>query len=341
MPASRPHNHPSRPQADPEQHARFRGKPVSPELRRHLGGPKSTSYDKRASGSMAASAGPNRPRTMRPLHNSTVTSANPKLTPSNMPASVENLFPLSSATTHVAPTAICNRKTTATSPWRPHTPPTPWHQADTMTSGAPFPPPSQARPSSPLQIPDPYGSQLVGRACVDQVVADFSPTRIQTRKPAWSTVTNPLRGNLVPADHICCPTWQHFHFTTDLPQLTAFTSPFSRPGATRFSPHDRHAKPCLRSDWARREADPNRPPGLLPMRPIRTWPKPCLEGNRLRGNPVHNATIYHLSWQHPRRVTEKPQLAGRCRGHEGCTPQGRHEAPAAAPPESVHLPICP
>lgn len=141
MPASRPHNHPSRPQADPEQHARFRGKPVSPELRRHLGGPKSTSYDKRASGSMAASAGPNRPRTMRPLHNSTVTSANPKLTPSNMPASVENLFPLSSATTHVAPTAICNRKTTATSPWRPHTPPTPWHQADTMTSGAPFPPP--------------------------------------------------------------------------------------------------------------------------------------------------------------------------------------------------------
>ena len=201
-------------------------------------------------------------------------------------------------------------------------------------------PPSQARLSSPLQIPDPHGSQLVGRACVDQVVADFSPTRIQTRKPAWSTVTNPLRGNLVPADHICCPTWQHFHFTTDLPQLTAFTSPFSRPGATRFSPHDRHAKPCLRSDWARREADPNRPPGLLPMRPIRTWPKPCM-GNRLRGNPVHNATIYHLSWQHPRRATEKPQLAGRCRGHEGCTPQGRHEAPAAAPPESVHLPICP
>lgn len=139
---------------------------------------------------------------------------------------------------------------------------------------------------------------------------------------------------------LCCPTWQHFHFTTDLPQLTAFTSPFSRPGATRFSPHDRHAKPCLRSDWARREADPNRPAGLLPMRPIRTWPKPCM-GNRLRGNPVHNATIYHLSWQYPRRVTEKPQLAGRCRGHEGCTPQGRHEAPAAAPPESVHLLICP
>ena len=46
---TRPHNHPSRLQADPEQHARFRGKPVSPELRRHLGGPKSTSYDKRAS----------------------------------------------------------------------------------------------------------------------------------------------------------------------------------------------------------------------------------------------------------------------------------------------------
>lgn len=91
---------------------------------------------------------------------------------------------------------------------------------------------------------------------------------------------------------------------------------------------------------ARREADPNRPPGLLPMRPIRTWPKPCM-GNRLRGNPVHNATIYHLSWQYPRRVTEKPQLAGRCRGHEGCTPQGRHEAPAAAPPESVHLPQLP
>ena len=46
---TRPHNHPSRLQADPEQHARFRGKPVSPELRRRLGGPKSTSYDKRAS----------------------------------------------------------------------------------------------------------------------------------------------------------------------------------------------------------------------------------------------------------------------------------------------------
>ena len=217
----------------------------------------------------------------------------------------------------MATTAICNRKTTATSSPRPHTPQhhgigaTPWHQEQ--------PSPSPARFIS---------------------IADFSPTRIQTRKPAWSTVTNPLRGNLVPADHICCPTWQHLHFTTDLPQLTAFTSPFSRPGATRFSPHDRHAKPCLRSDWARREADPNRPPGLLPMRPIRTWPKPCM-GNRLRGNPVHNATIYHLSWQYPRRVTEKPQLAGRCRGHEGCTPQGRHEAPAAAPPESVHLPICP
>lgn len=85
---------------------------------------------------------------------------------------------------------------------------------------------------------------------------------------------------------------------------------------------------------------PNRPPGLLPMRPIRTWPKPCMR-NRLRGNPVHNATIYRLSWQHPRRVTEKPRLAGGCRCHEGCTPHGRHEAPAAAPPESVHLPICP
>ena len=220
----------------------------------------------------------------------------------------------------MATTAICNRKTTATSSPRPHTPQhhgigaTPWHQEQ--------PSPSPARFIS---------------------IADFSPTRIQTRKPAWSTVTNPLRGNLVPADHICCPTWQHFHFTTDLPQLTAFTSPFSRPGATRFSPHDRHAKPCLRSDWARREADPNRPPGLLPMRPIRTWPKPCM-GNRLRGNPVHNATIYHLSWQYPRRVTEKPQLAGRCRGHEGCTPQGRHEAPAAAPPgvsASPNLPMDP
>gem|GEM_PF-7065258 len=105
MPASRPHNHPSRPQdpsrpqADPEKHARFRGKSVSPELRRHLGGPKSTSYDKRASGSMAASAGPNRPRTMRPLPDSTAASVRPKPTPSNKPASVENLFPRSSAAT--------------------------------------------------------------------------------------------------------------------------------------------------------------------------------------------------------------------------------------------------
>ena len=248
MPASRPHNHPSRPQADPEQHARFRGKPVSPELRRHLGGPKSTSYDKRASGSMAASAGPNRPRTMRPLPDSTAASVRPKPTPSNKPASVENLFPRSSAATPCGTNRNLQQENhsnfTVTSP----------HSPNTMTPGRHHDircdlPPSQARLSSPLQIPDPHGSQLVGRACVDQVVADFSPTRIQTRKPAWSTVTNPLRGNLVPADHICCPTWQHFHFTTDLPQLTAFTSPFSRPGATRFSPHDRHAKPCPRSDW--------------------------------------------------------------------------------------------
>jgi len=282
---------------------------------------------------------PNRPRTVCRSTPPTNHPGGLKPAPSNKSASVENLFPLSPAATPCGTNRNLQQKNhsnfTVTSP----------HSPNTMTPGRHHDircdlPPSQARLSSPLQIPDPHGSQLVGRACVDQVVADFSPTRIQTRKPVWSTVTNPLRGNLVPADHICCPTWQHLHFTTDLPQLTAFTPPFSRPGATRFSPHDRHAKPCLRSDWARREADPNRPPGLLPMRPIRTWPKPCM-GNRLRGNPVHNATIYHLSWQHPRRVTEKPQLAGRCRCHEGCTPQGRHEAPAAAPPESVHLPICP
>ena len=175
----------------------------------------------------------------------------PEPAPSNKPASVENLFPLSSAATPCGTNRNLQQENhsnfTVASP----------HSPNTMAPGRHHDirrdlPPSQVRPSSPLQIPDPHGSQLVGRACVDQVVADFSPTRIQTRKPAWSTVTNPLRGNLVPADHICCPTWQHFHFTTDLPQLTAFTSPFSRPGATRFSPHDRHAKPCLRSDWARR-----------------------------------------------------------------------------------------
>ena len=188
---------------------------------------------------------------MRPLHNSTVTSANPKLTPSNMPASVENLFPLSSATTHVAPTAICNRKTTATSPWRPHTPPTPWHQGGTMTSGAPFPHLRRdLPPHCRFQIrTDP--SWYDGRAST-RLSQISVPHGSQTRKPESLNVTKTLRGNLVPADHLCCPTWQHFHFTTDLPQLTAFTSPFSRPGATRFSPHDRHAKPCLRSDWARR-----------------------------------------------------------------------------------------
>ena len=84
------------------------------------------------------------------------------------------------------------------------------HSPNTMTPGRHHDircdlPPSQARLSSPLQIPDPHGSQLVGRACVDQVVADFSPTRIQTRKPVGSTVTNPLRGNLVPADHSAAP----------------------------------------------------------------------------------------------------------------------------------------
>ena len=198
---------------------------------------------------MAASAGPNRPRTMRPLHNSTAASVRPKPTPSNKPASVENLFPRSSAATPCGTNRNLQQENhsnfTVASPHSPNTM-APGRHHDIRCA---LPPPSQARPSSPLQIPDPHGSQLVGRACVDQVVADFSPTRIQTRKPVWSTVTNPLRGNLVPADHICCPTWQHFHFTTDLPQLTAFTSPFSRPGATRFSPHDRHAKPCLRSDW--------------------------------------------------------------------------------------------
>ena len=82
----------------------------------------------------------------------------------------------------MATTAICNRKTTATSSPRPHTPQhhgigaTPWHQEQ--------PSPSPARFIS---------------------IADFSPTRIQTRKPAWSTVTNPLRGNLVPADHSAAP----------------------------------------------------------------------------------------------------------------------------------------
>ena len=182
-----------------------------------------------------------------------------------MPASVENLFPRSSAATPCSTNRNLQQKNHSNFTVASR------HSPNTMAPGRHHDircalPPSQARPSSPLQIPDPHGSQLVGRACVDQVVADFSPTRIQTRKPVWSTVTNPLRGNLVPADHICCPTWQHFHFTTDLPQLTAFTSPFSRPGATRFSPHDRHAKPCLRSDWARREADPNRPPSPLPMR---------------------------------------------------------------------------
>ena len=99
-----------------------------------------------------------------------------------MPASAEKLFPLISAATHMATTAICNRKTTATSSPRPHTPQhhgigaTPWHQEQ--------PSPSPARFIS---------------------IADFSPTRIQTRKPAWSTVTNPLRGNLVPADHSAAP----------------------------------------------------------------------------------------------------------------------------------------
>ena len=177
----------------------------------------------------------------------------PKPTPSNKPASVENLFPLSSAATPCGTNRNLQQENhsnfTVASRHSPNTM-APRRHHDIRCDL----PPSQARPSTPLQIPDPHGSQLVGRACVDQVVADFSPTRIQTRKPVWSTVTNPLRGNLVPADHICCPTWQHLHFTTDLPQLTAFTSPFSRPGATRFSPHDRHAKPCLRSDWARREA---------------------------------------------------------------------------------------
>lgn len=82
----------------------------------------------------------------------------------------------------MATTAICNRKTTATSSPRPHTPQhhgigaTAWHQEQ--------PSPSPARFIS---------------------IADFSPTRIQTRKPAWSTVTNPLRGNLVPADHSAAP----------------------------------------------------------------------------------------------------------------------------------------
>lgn len=182
--ASQLHSHLGKSQVDPEQYARFRGKPVSSELSYHTCGTNRNLQQENHSNFTVAS--PHSPNTMAPGRHHDIRCDLPPI------------------------------------------------------SGATFP---------PLQIPNPYGSQLVGRACVDQVVADFSPTRIQTRKPAWSTVTNPLRGNLVPVDHICCPTWQHFHFTTDLPQLTAFTSPFSRPGATRFSPHDRHAKPCPRSDW--------------------------------------------------------------------------------------------
>ena len=134
-----------------------------------------------------------------------------------------------------------------------------------MTSGAPFPHLRRdLPPHCRFQIrTDP--SWYDGRAST-RLSQISVPHGSQTRKPESLNVTKTLRGNLVPADHLYCPTWQHFHFTTDLPQLTAFTPPFSRPGASRFSPHDRHTKPCLRSDWARREADPNRPPSPLPMR---------------------------------------------------------------------------
>ena len=154
--------------------------------------------------STVTSAGPNRPRTMRPLPDSTAASVRPKPTPSNKPASVENLFPRSSAATPCGTNRNLQQENhsnfTVASP----------HSPNTMAPGRHHDirrdlPPSQVRPSSPLQIPDPHGSQLVGRACVYQVVADFSPTRIQPRKPAWSTVTNPLRGNLVPADHSAAP----------------------------------------------------------------------------------------------------------------------------------------
>jgi len=153
---------------------------------------------------------------------------------------VENLFPLSSAATPCGTNRNLQQENhsnfTVASRHSPNTM-APRRHHDIRRDL----PPSQARPSTPLQIPDPHGSQLVGRACVDQVVADFSPTRVQTRKPESLNVTKTVHGNLVPANHLCCPTWQHFYFITDL-----------------------------------------------------------------------------------------PQLAGRCRGHEGCTPQGRHETPAAA-----------
>ena len=105
----------------------------------HPGGPEPAPSNKRAHDPMAASAGPNRPRTMRPLHNSTVTSANPKLTPSNMPASVENLFPLSSAATPCSTNRNLQQENHSNFTVASHTPPTPWHQGGTMTSGATSP----------------------------------------------------------------------------------------------------------------------------------------------------------------------------------------------------------
>ena len=199
-----------------------------------------------------------------------------------------------------------------------------------MTSGAPFPHLRRdLPPHCRFQIrTDP--SWYDGRAST-RLSQISVPHGSQTRKPESLNVTKTLRGNLVPADHLCCPTWQHFHFTTDLPQLTVFTPPFSRPGASRFSPHDRHTKPCLRSDWARREADPNRPPGLLPMRPIRTWPKPCM-GDRLRGKSCsqrdHLPSLVAASTARNRNATAR---RSRRRCHGSCTHKAVTRAPRQLP----------
>ena len=201
--------------------------------------------------STVTSAGPNRPRTMRPLPDSTAASVRPKPTPSNKPASVENLFPRSSAATPCGTNRNLQQENhsnfTVASP----------HSPNTMAPGR--------HHDIRRDLPPISGAALLPIA--DSRSARIPAGRTGVRRPGcrrFQSHTDPApQACVVDRDQsppwksrsrrsLCCPTWQHFHFTTDLPQLTAFTSPFSRPGATRFSPHDRHAKPCLRSDWARR-----------------------------------------------------------------------------------------
>ena len=144
--------------------------------------------------------------------------------------------------------------------------------------------------------------------------------------------TKPFRGNLVPVDHICCPTWQHFYPVTGLPRLTAFTSPFSRPGATRFSPHDRHAMPCRAFGLTGHGGSNPKWVHRAYCQCAQNVHAQTVQENRPRGNPVHNATIYYLSRQHPRRATEMPQLAG----VEGDVMEAVHTRPSREPCDNSH-----